>query len=86
MHFPPARLIVRERSDERANSRTVEIGDAGKVHGHVRRTGIDELLDLIAESLLGLAEFERSAEVKDRGPARFANTDVHVRLKIRCRS
>jgi len=75
-----------EGANQRADSGTVEFGDAGKVHRNVGRATVDKFLNFVAKRLFGVAEFKSSIKIQNRGVASLPNADIHMSLTAMCKA
>jgi len=68
----------REGADEGADPGAIQVGNSREVDGDTRRSGIHELLNLIAEAFLGFAQFQRTIEIENRRGSGTADSDVQA--------
>src|SRR5450755_3837304 len=61
--FSAGALQRGERANERANPRTIELRNAGKIYRYVRGSRFDELLNLIAKRFFSVAQLQRPVEI-----------------------
>jgi hypothetical protein len=78
--FASAALERGESADQRSDARAVEFGNSGEIDGKMQRSGGNELVDLIAKRLLGIAESQRAYQINDGGGAGFSCDYLHCTL------